>query len=190
MNSKSILFVFPGMTAAVPDFDLLLRAFAIHHRDRHHDRLVLIVKDGNQESGAMDTAGLFGLSCFVSCVTCSTRNGVDEVLRSADVVVLPDGRSAAAKAQVKDVLRVGKPIVATASMVFPRDAVVSVAPQPEALAAAMRELADDTSLRDRLAEGCRQVLGDMPSLHSSHEASATARGERQELLAPRRQRHT
>lgn len=157
-GSRTIFAI--GRLTRQKGFDLLLRAFAACHAGRLEWRLV-ILGEGEERRGLERDARQLGIASAVSLP--GYVPATPSLLRRGDVFVLSSRYEGFPNALL-DAMKSGLPVVATDCPSGPRqiirngiDGMLVEPDQVDALAAAMRRLMDEPSLRARLASRSIEV---------------------------------
>ena len=153
-----LLYVYVARLSPQKDPFCLLHAFAIAVSQNDNLRL-LIVGDGPLRSDVEERVKALGLNNYVRFL--GVRTDIPEILAAVDVFVL-SSRWEGNPLSVMEAMAAGKPVIATAVGGVPelvKDGIsgILVPPQnPEALAKAMIQLAQNSSLRQKMGEAARQ----------------------------------
>lgn len=155
-EEECFLWISTGRLRNEKAFDVLLPAFAMLHKSHPHGRL-LIAGDGSLKHKLHKQAQELGLFESGAVRFLGFRKDVANLLKSADAYVHAS-RSEGLGTAILEALGAGLPVVAAASGGIPESVkhretgLLVPIDNPEALAAAMAELMDDTELRQSLAE--------------------------------------
>jgi glycosyltransferase involved in cell wall biosynthesis len=152
-------FLYLGQLVPRKGIDVLLKAFAAAGID---GELLLVGGDWKAEPYGQELARLIeGLHLADRVTTCDHRTDVGNLLRDSDVLVLPS-HSEAIPRTVLEAMVLGRPVLATRVGGIPSvvaDGVTGLLVQAgdvDDLADAIRRLARDADLRDRLARSAQQ----------------------------------
>ncbi|HMO04853.1 MAG TPA: glycosyltransferase family 4 protein [Kiritimatiellia bacterium] len=163
-----IVFMYIGNLEAYQGIDLLLQAFALHHCIRPADRLVIVGGIPADVARYREKVGDLGLTAWVELRGHQPVDRMGEFFAEADVLVSPRIKGTNTPMKIYSYLDAEKPVLATDlfthTQVLTPEVSVLVKPEPTAMAAGMRRLADSAELRAQLARLGKQLMSERYSL--------------------------
>ena len=155
MNVPSVVFMYVGNLEVYQGIDLLLESFALHHRARSSDRLVIIGGVPGDVVRYRAKAERLGLSAVVDFRGHQPVSRMAEFFAEADVLVSPRIKGTNTPMKIYSYLDAEKPVLATNlfthTQVLTPDVAVLADPKPAAFAEGFLRLSDSPETRRELA---------------------------------------
>ncbi len=162
VGGDGVLALYVGNLEAYQGIDLLIESVALLGPDEGPDQLVLIGGESDHVAAYRRKADRLGLSSRVHFLGPRPVQDIYGYLEQADILVSPRTKGYNTPMKIYSYLASGRPVVATRLWTHTQvlDDQTSVLPEPEpsAFADALRRLADDATLRQRLGEAGRKLI--------------------------------
>jgi len=174
--AATIRFLFLGRLHPIKQLPLLLEAFALAARSGSANVELVIVGGGHPayRRELEEVASTFGVSRRVHFTGEVSQSATHELFGAADVFVLPS-RTENFGLAAAEALGAGLPVIVTEQVGLAHDITSAqagrvVQPTASALASAIRELAEDASLRARMSVNARRLADERYSWSRSADA--------------------
>ena len=161
------LALYTGTFEAYQGVEMLIDAAAILARTHPHSRVLVVGGEPAQVENARATAATKNAGATMIFTGQQPARDIPAFVQACDILVSPRIRGTNTPLKIYSYLRSGKPIVATNlrthTQVLSDDVARLVPPDPAAFAAAVADLIDRPSERERLAQNAAKLASDQYS---------------------------